>query len=1043
MVKQQVWMEAGNPADCLKLPLLFAIFIMALCSSLMAQSTIDGAIGGSVVDPQRLAVPGASLTVRNNGTNVEQSVTTDAIGRFRITALRAGTYTVTAAMPGFKSWKSESVVVEVGLVTNLEIALALGSQEEVVTVSGEAPVINTEQADFSANINQTSINELPINGRRWSNFALLSPGATPDGDFGLISFRGISGLLNNNTVDGGDNNQAFFSEERGRTRISYVISQDTVREFQVNTSNFSAEYGRAAGGVVNAITKSGTNEIHGSGFWYIRDNKLGARNAFAWSTRLVDGALVQEPLKPTDRRQQFGASLGGPIIKDRLFFFFSWDQQKRNYPGVAAFGSPQLIVLTAADQATLTSRGVTNAQRDAGLSYLTNLTGVVPRTGDQLILFPKIDWRFVQNHNASFSWNRMRWNSPAGIQSQPVVSRGVASWGDDFVEVDFFNARLTSILGPKITNEFRFQWGRDLEYQNSQPPGPGEPTTGLGGRPPSMSISNLSFTTGKPNFLERTKYPQEDRSQWTDTVNLAAGKALWKFGIDVNYIRTVSENLFQEGGVYSYNNVVDFITDYSGVFATGSRGRYSSYNQGFGPPGFKFVGTDINAFLQSDWRVKPGLTLSMGLRYEYQALPDPQIPNPLLPDSQQFPSDKNNFGPRVGAAWDISSAGKYVVRGGYGIYYGRMINSTLYNSIANTGMPTGQRQFTFRPTDAGSPVYPNTLQSVPTISVAAGDVNVYDPNFSNPMIHQADAVFEWQFARNTVISASYLYSAGRDLPTFIDLNLNQPTASTLITISGGPLDGKTFTVPRYTGTRPNTSFARILSTQSIVESTYHGFVLQFNRRMTGGVQFQNSYTLSKATDTGQVSQTFTGSGNVLDPFDLSKEKGPSNFDARHRFVSSVVWQPEFKTDNRALGMIVNGFTLSPIFTVQSGRRYSGFTSGNLSGATTTGPLGAGQSGRTPFLERNSYKFPYPWNLDLRLSRRFRVTEQASIEFLAEAFNLANRLNVTAVNTTEYRVSASTATTATFQYQPAFGTATAAGNTVYRERQIQFAIRVRF
>ena len=235
---------------------LFALFAVA-------QSTTDGAIGGTVFDQTQALVPGAKITVVNTGTNFEISVTSDEFGKFRAMRLQPGLYTVTAEAGNFAPSRVSNVVVEVGRVTELELTLATGAKSEVVEVTGEAPVINTLQQDFSANINQTSINELPINGRRWSNFALLTPGATPDGNYGLISFRGISGLLNNSTVDGGDNNQAFFSEERGRTRISYVISQSAVREFQVNASNFSAEYGRAAGAVVNSVTKSGTNAYHG------------------------------------------------------------------------------------------------------------------------------------------------------------------------------------------------------------------------------------------------------------------------------------------------------------------------------------------------------------------------------------------------------------------------------------------------------------------------------------------------------------------------------------------------------------------------------------------------------------------------------------------------------------------------------------------------------------------------------------------------------------------------------------------------------------
>src|SRR5215207_1178748 len=245
--------------------LFFSLLVFAFSAVAMAQSTTTGSIGGVVSNPNKEVVPGASVTVRNIGTNKEDTASTDDSGRFKVANLQPGRYAVTVNSTGFSPMTQENVVVEVGRETSLEVALSVGPVTGTVDVSAEAPVINTTQQDFSTNINQTSINELPINGRRWSNFALLTPGAVPDGNFGLISFRGISGLLNNNTIDGGDNNQAFFAEERGRTRISYSVSQAAIREFQVNTSSYSAEYGRSAGGVVNAVTKSGSNELHGSG----------------------------------------------------------------------------------------------------------------------------------------------------------------------------------------------------------------------------------------------------------------------------------------------------------------------------------------------------------------------------------------------------------------------------------------------------------------------------------------------------------------------------------------------------------------------------------------------------------------------------------------------------------------------------------------------------------------------------------------------------------------------------------------------------------
>jgi hypothetical protein len=298
---------------------------------MFAQSNVSGAIAGTITDPSKAVVVGAKVTIRNIETNFQTAAISDAEGKFRVAQLQPGTYSVVSEAANFAVTKVERVIVEVGRITELELTMNVAGKQETVEVTSEAPIVNTMQQDFSTNLNTEAISNLPINGRRWSQYALLTPGATPDGNFGLISFRGISGLLNNNTVDGGDNNQAFFSEERGRTRAAYVVSQSSVREFQVNTSNYSAEYGRAAGAVVNSVTKSGTNNIHGEGFWYIRDNALGAVNPF-WtkSVQNSDGSFTTTHFKPEDRRQQFGGNLGGPLVKDKLFFFFNYDGQRRN-----------------------------------------------------------------------------------------------------------------------------------------------------------------------------------------------------------------------------------------------------------------------------------------------------------------------------------------------------------------------------------------------------------------------------------------------------------------------------------------------------------------------------------------------------------------------------------------------------------------------------------------------------------------------------------------------------------------------------------------
>ena len=253
-----------------------------ICGALLyAQSTTDGAIGGTVYDTNGAVVANATVTVHNNGTNAEQKVTADASGYYRVSKLPSGSYTVSVNEKGFAAYKAEQVIVQVGSVTEISPRLAVSGASETVEVTAEAPQINYTSADFAPTLNQTAISNLPINGGRWSSFAILTPGVVSDSSgFGLLSFRGMSTLLNNNTVDGANNNQAFFSEERGRTRIGYSTPQSAVEEFQVNTSNYSAEYGQSAGGVVNTVTKSGTNALHGELYYYRRDNDFGAANEF-------------------------------------------------------------------------------------------------------------------------------------------------------------------------------------------------------------------------------------------------------------------------------------------------------------------------------------------------------------------------------------------------------------------------------------------------------------------------------------------------------------------------------------------------------------------------------------------------------------------------------------------------------------------------------------------------------------------------------------------------------------------------------------------
>jgi outer membrane receptor protein involved in Fe transport len=1038
----------------------------------MAQSTTTGAINGTVTNPNKEVVAGATVTVKNNGTNKEESATTDDNGGFKVTNLPPGTYTVAINGSGFAPFTNNTVVVEVGRSTPLDVALSLQGVTGTVQVTAEAPVINTTQQDFSSNINQVSLNNLPSNGRRWSNLAILTPGTTPDGTFGLISFRGISGLLNNSTVDGGDNNQAFFSEERGRTRIGYVISQGAIREYQVNTSNYSAEYGRSAGGVINAVTKSGTNNFHGSAFLYDRDNRWGTRNPRSFVNQIINGVSTPVAYKAPDTRYQFGGTVGGPIVKDKAFFFFSYDQQKRNFPGVAVFSVPSYLSGIDTTALTNATRGLTTAQIQSASDFLTSLTGATPRRGDQKLFFPKVDWHITSNHVLTASYNRLRWVSPAGVQTAATVTRDRAGFGDDKVNVDTVTLRLASTLSSKLINEGRFNWSHELASQFAQQPLPGEPTTANGFSPQVTLTNGLTF--GKANFLDRRALPDERRLQFSDTMTYASGKHVVKFGADINRVRDVDDNLFTEAGAYSYSNVNDFIVDYinwtSGgalrtagkVCATSTRlaGKCytSNYQQGFGTARFVFNTTDYAFFVQDDWRVTPRVTLNLGLRYEYEQLPQPfaNVVNPALPQTANRPSDKNNFGPRVGFAWDVNGNAKTVIRGGYGVYYGRIINSTIFQALTATAVPNVSQITASVPAgsspatpagNAAAPIFPNILPSAP---LGTATVNYFASNMQNPRIQQGDIVFEREVAHNTVVSASYLFSFGRYLPNFIDTNLNPPTGVGRISVLDGPFAGVNWVFPYYSGARPNTNFGQIQEIRSNISTKYNALVLQANRRLTKGLQFQSSYTLSVAKDNGQNSQTFTPTFSAaFDPFDQQGEYGYSSFDRRHKFVASIVYNTDFASlrDNKVGRAIFNGWTIAPVINMFSGARYTGvtnsFTTSSVFGTSQNGGVnGANGSLRFAYLPNNYFHQPPIKYVDMRLSRRFKIKESMNIEVLAEGFNIFNRTQVTSVNNQIYTLSTSGGAVVA-RYNNSFGTISGADGFFFRERQVQLGARFEF
>jgi hypothetical protein len=1126
---------------------LLAVLSVCFAASAMAQSTTDGAISGNVTDPSGAVVAGAKVTVTNSGTAAEKIVTTDDTGFFRVQKLSPTSYTVKVEAPGFALYTVTRVIVEVGTVTELYAKLALASAGATVEVNAELPTVNTTSAEVAPVVGQLQISNLPINGGRWSDFALLTPAVVNDANgFGLLSFRGISTLLNNNTVDGADNNQAFFSEERGRTRVGYSSAKAAVQEFQVNSSNYSSEYGRSAGAVVNTVTKSGSNNYHGEVYFYDRDNAWGAINPFTTLTSQTSpGVFTSSPYAPTDDRKIYGFGVGGKLIKDKLFWYFAFDRFDRNFPGTSIAGSPKAFFATplAADPtgfvpAAYTVDGTTNCFQASGKSninsaaftaagtsvpnganvatasvgactlfsnlgladYATAVTtytnglngllgelGPVPRKGQQTIFFPKLDWEINSRNHASIEVNRMRWFSPAGIQTQSSNTFATHSFGNDYVRDTWGVAKLYTYITSNLSNEARYQYGRDFEFENAQPPTAYETANFVNpegytnplGLPPDVFITN-GFDMGVPTFLQRPAYPDETTNQFADTVTWNHGKHSIKFGGDFRHVSELAENLRFQYGSFSYSTVANYISDLNTPNRCGAAHNtpcYSSYQQAFGPLGFSFHTNDIAFFVEDSWRVYPRLTLNIGARYEYEMMPGVILPNPAVPQTTSLPSDKNNLGPRFGFAWDVFGDGKTSVRGGYGIYFGRVINSTIYNALTNTGVPGAQFSYFFTATSPGTTIFPQILATQPTSSSAL-NLSFFDKNFQAPSVQQTDLTIEREVARNTVLSVSYLGSFGRSLPDFVDINTGAPVTNITYTVSGGPLNGATYTTPFYAvattknsagattsvvSPRPNQSYGALSEIFSGVSSNYNAFVVQLNRRMTNHLQLLGSYTWAHALDYGQNGSTFSDTNDLLVPSNIKPEYGNSIYDIRNRFVASAVIESPWHMSG-PLGYVTNDWQLSPIYSSQSGLPYSLVTSGtptfttaaDESGNTITyGGLGGGINGSNgrkgiDIFGRNTFRMKRTIDMDLRLSKSIKFNERFRAELIGEAFNIFNHQNVTGVNNTGYFIGSTAANpvtkavSATLSYNSSFGSVTNSNsNFAYTPRQIQIGFRFFF
>lgn len=1054
-----------------------------------AQATDRGAIEGTVLDQAKHPVTGATLVLRDPATGAERSASSDEQGLFHFEALTPALYVLQASAPSFATWQADALVL-VGTVTTLRATLPIGRVSEVVHVEEVAPVIDSTTVAVSTTLDAAMIDDLPSSSRRWSDFALLTPAVTPDAAAdGLLSFRGIGALLNNNTVDGTDNNQAFFSEERGRTTVAYSNSEAAIAEFQVNASNYGAQYGRAAGGVINTVTRSGGNALHGELFYYDRNSAWAATNPYATSTAVTTGGanvVTSNAVRLQNTVTQAGGSIGGPILRDKLFGIVTYDHYHREFPGIARasnaaklFGTPtQQEVQTLATRLTVLPAQAL-AEYDGVLTGLTSLLGNVPRSADESIYFPKLDWQVSDRSHLSLQWNDMRWNSPNGVQTSPSATYGSNSFGNSVVANDVVIGRWAYFLSANVLNEMTFQYGRDLESELSNPAAPFEQTfaNNVYGRPPQVQIQSYGFRFGNPPVLNRAAYPDERRYEATDSVTYVHGRHSIKAGYSVDYVNDYSDALYNGNGTYVYANVMDFATDYlspnqcnNASTGQGVLPCYAYYTQSFGPTSFQFQSADYAGFLSDEWKMRPGLTVSLGLRYEYEQLPNTNVAlvNADIPATANLPHDKNNFGPRGGIAWDVHGEGHTVIRAGFGVYYGRIINSTAYSALTQTGAQSAQRAYYFKPLDTGAPPFPFVFSGTPYLGVPPTAV-YFDGHFQNPQIEQAELSVEQKVGRGSSVTVSGLFSGGRELPNYVDTNIDLSSAQAITynvvdPLHQGPLPA-TYTTRFYTA-RLNPAYGQVTRIFSETNSKYEALVVRVDHSLSRSLDLHASFTYAHTTDWNQNATAFTDTNDVLDPANLALEYGRSNFDIRKRLTGGLLLKAPWHVHG-LLGMATNGFEIAPTAEVRDGLPYSMQTSGSVPALQYIDTInrkvvlsglgasinGSGGADRIDVVGRNTFRYPGILNANIRLAKRTQLTPRVSLEILGESFNLLNHQNVTSIDTTGYAISNSsvvgTPSKLTWQSGTAagsseFGTVLNANNTnLYQDRQIQLSARLHF
>ncbi len=1033
---------------------LKALAIVLIHASLVMAQVTTATISGVIHDSSGQAVPGATLTIRQVETGATRTIASGPDGNYVIPDLALGTYDIDCSKGGFQTEARRGIALAVRRDAVVNFTLHVGSLNQKVIVTGDAPLVDTTNSSMGEVVERQMIAELPLNGRDYTQLTLLAPGVVNVSTFAANSFLGLTRRI---AVAGarassgavylldGTNVMGFFDDNAGNPALGTGLGVDAIREFKVETNNFSPEYARAGASVINAISRSGTNDLQGSLYEYFRNSALDARNFF------------DMPTKPPFVRNQFGASLGGPIRKQKTFFFVNYEGLRQRLDETEVGGVPDAAARASAVPAVAPLLSLFPLPNGPDLGNGVGLvTTSAPQHADEDFFSARVDDYLSSNDSlfVRFMFDDGQLNDPYPIQGTYLPFYQMSDGRNRYATV-----QETHVFSSQFVNSFRMSFNRsDSDGNNLENPAALDFLPGVTGRAAgAISIGGVGYFGSNsivPYYLIINNW------MWGDDLNFVRGRHVLKIGFEWQKIQNPYRSDIYSGGLLTFNTLGDFLSGNPFTLLVPLPGKLDTertWNEDVG-----------GAYFWDSFKLRPNLTLDYGLRYEF-------ITNPteshgrfstlvnlsdatVTPEPHVFehnPSLKN-LAPRLGFAWDVTGDGKTAVRGGFGIFYQEY-------------MPRDYGEYGFNPPQTilglallpGFPIAPSSLVGLPPSITMVTGYNIT----KSPHMLEYDLDIQRELGNNLVLEVGGIFSGGRDLLGAYDYNQPLPNATLP---DGTPI--RTVNDPR-----PNPNFSSLQFTYPIDSSNYSALVVKMQKQFSAGSQVSVAYTWSHSLDT--QSNEFNGdgwndSGQTTDIDDLKMDYGNSTFDVRNNLTADYVYNLPFGSElHGAAALFGSGWAFTGIATLESGLPFSvedGFDRANTMqssvppdaserpdlkpGFSNNPVLGNPNEWFNPNafelqpdgafgdLGRDTVRGPGLADVDTGFLKAFHLAEDYRLQFRFEIFNIFNHPNFAVPNFEDRYLFTSDPVTGAISDNPLAGRIT---STVTSSRQLQFALRLEF